>query len=210
MPAALPSRILFVADAAHAADLPGLAARAASAGIRFIEIRRSAAHPLGSAQRLREILAARGSAPGATLLVNDRVDLAVLAGESGADGAHVGQDDLPPAAARALLGTRLLGLSTHDEEQARRAAGMPVDYVAIGPVFASRTKSGHAEPLGLEGVRAARRACRLPLVAIGGIDASNAASVLDAGADCIAVASAIALGDVEAEARRLLVLAGEA
>lgn len=209
MTAALPSRILFIADASHAADLADLVRRAASAGVRFVEIRRKpGAEPAGSGALLEEIRAVRAAAPGVTLLVNDRVDLALMAG---ADGAHVGQDDLPATAARRLLGTaRMLGISTHDEEQVRAAQSLPVDYVAIGPVFLSSTKSGHAEPLGLRRLAACRALCARPLVAIGGITAENVRDVLAAGADAVAVASAIASGDVETNARRLLALAGEA
>lgn len=205
--ASLPSRILFIADASHAAELAALVSRAAASGIRFVEIRQAGPHP-GSARRLADIRAVRAAAPAVTLLVNDRVDLAIL---SGADGAHVGQDDLPAADARRLLGDeRLLGLSTHDERQFSAAQDEPLDYVAFGPIFESATKQGHAEPLGLERLRAARRLARLPLVAIGGVDCDNAAAVLDAGADCLAIASAISRGDVESNCRRLLAIAGEA
>lgn len=202
----LPSRILFVACSSHANDLAGLVARAAAGGVRFAEIRRKDA--CSSLARLEEIRRALQSAPGVTLLVNDRVDLAVM---SGAAGAHVGQDDLPARAARALLGSdAMLGVSTHDERQLEAAQRLPVDYVALGPVFASATKSGHAEPLGLARLAACRRSSDKPLVAIGGVAASNLGDVLAAGADAVALASAIAVGDVESQARRLLELAGEA
>ncbi len=199
----LPSRLLFVADASHAADLASLVRGAVAGGVTFVEVRRSAspALDLPAGARLAEIRAVRAAAPGVTLLVNDRVDLALLAD---ADGAHVGQDDLPIGAARRLLGRRLLGLSTHDARQVEAAGDEDVDYVAIGPIFASRTKFGHAPPIGLAGLRACRRLCRKPLVAIGAVDAENVRAVLDAGADGIAVAGAIARGDAEQNARRLL------
>jgi thiamine-phosphate pyrophosphorylase len=202
---ALPSRILFVACATHAEDVAQLAASAALGGVTFVEIRRKP--PMGSAARLAEIRRALRAAPGTTILVNDRVDLAVLAG---AHGAHVGQDDLPAGDARRLLGPDAwLGVSTHDEAQLEAAQALPADYVALGPIFASATKSGHAEPLGLQRLAACRRASDKPLVAIGGITLDRVGAVLAAGADAVAIAGAIASGDVEANARRALREAGE-
>lgn len=201
---ALPSRLLFIADASHAPDSADLVRTAVSAGVRFVEVRR-ARRPDGapeSASRLEEIARALAAAGPATVIVNDRVDLALL---SGAAGVHVGQDDLPPEAARRLLGPRrLLGLSTRDERQVAAAQLQPLDYVAVGPVYESATKSGHAEPLGLERLAACCEASRLPVVAIGGVDGLNIAGVLDAGAAAACVAGAIARGDVAREASRLL------
>ena len=139
----------------------------------------------------------------ARLVVNDRADIARLAE---ADGVHVGQEDLPPAAVRTLVGAAaILGLSTHTMEQVDRAVLAPVTYVAIGPVFGTATKATGYEPIGLGMVReAARRAAArgLPLVAIGGITLENAGSVLDAGAASVAVISdLLATGDPEARAR---------
>ncbi len=142
----------------------------------------------------------------ARLVVNDRADIARLAE---ADGVHVGQEDLPPAAVRALVGdAAIVGLSTHTMEQVDRAVLAPVTYVAIGPVFGTATKATGYEPIGLGMVReAARRAAArgLPLVAIGGITLENAGSVLDAGAASVAVISdLLATGDPEARARALV------
>ena len=124
---------------------------------------------------------------GALLVVNDRPDLAVACD---ADGVHVGQDDLPVAAARAIVGPeRLVGLSTHSPEQIRAAAG--ADYLGVGPVFATPTKPGR-EPVGLELVREAARSAMVPWFAIGGIDLETVAQVLAAGATRIAVVRAIA------------------
>lgn len=197
----LPSRLLFVADAGQAPEgLSVLVSRAASAGIRFIELRRKDA--LGTARRLQELRDCLEAAPEATLIVNDRVDLALAAG---AAGAHVGQDDLHPVEARRLLGPdRLLGLSTHDEAQAQAGSDLPVDYLAFGPVFLSRTKSGHAEPQGLDALRRTCSGSTKPIVAIGGIDAGNAAAVLEAGAACIAIAAGLAYGELEANLAALL------
>jgi thiamine-phosphate pyrophosphorylase len=198
----IPSRLLFIADAEHAGPLglPDLVARAAAAGLDFMEIRRKGT--LGSRERLEELRACRRAAPSACLLVNDRVDLAVAAD---LDGAHVGQDDLPVLEARALLGEgRMLGLSTHDEAQLAAAAGLPLDYVAMGPIFLSTTKAGHAEAIGVERLSAAALSCDLPLVAIGGIGPAQAADVLRAGAGCLAVASALSSGDLVANRAAML------
>jgi thiamine-phosphate pyrophosphorylase len=142
----------------------------------------------------------------ARLIVNDRGDIARLAQ---ADGVHVGQEDLAPAAVRRLLGdAAIVGLSTHTSEQVDRAVLEPVSYVAIGPVFATATKATGYDKVGLEMVReAARRANArgLPLVAIGGITLETAASVLEAGAASVAViGDLVAGGDPEARARAYL------
>lgn len=200
----LPSRLLFIADAAHAASgVDELVGAARRAGVTFVEIRRPrGARPDGSAERLEEVRRCLAVASGATVLVNDRVDLALLAGASGA---HVGQDDMPAADARRLLGPeRWLGVSTHDEAQLAAAQHLPVDYVALGPVFASPTKSGHAPPLGLSRLAAARRLSTRPLVAIGGITLENVEAVMACGVDAVAVASAIGAGDVAVNATRWL------
>ncbi len=127
---------------------------------------------------------------GAKLIVNDRVDVALLIG---ADGVHLGQDDLPPAEARKLLGeTAIIGFSTHTVEQARAAKDMPVDYIAFGPIFETRTKVDHDPIVGLEMLRRVREEIgEIQLVAIGGIDLGNVRSVLKAGADSAAMISAL-------------------
>jgi thiamine-phosphate pyrophosphorylase len=128
---------------------------------------------------------------GARLVINDRADIALAVG---ADGVHLGQDDMPPSAARALLGVEaIVGFSTHSIEQAIEAARMSVTYVAIGPVFATASKENPDSTVGLEGVRCVREAVgrKLPLVAIGGITHENARAVLDAGASSVAVISAL-------------------
>jgi len=127
---------------------------------------------------------------GVQLIVNDRVDVALAVG---AHGVHLGQDDMPPEAARGLLGSdALIGYSTHNIEQAVAATKLPIDYLAIGPIFATTTKSDTAPVLGLEGLRTVRRAVgAFPLVAIGGITSANAADVIAAGADSVALISAL-------------------
>ena len=142
----------------------------------------------------------------ARVVINDRADIARL---SGADGVHVGQDDLSPVAVRALVGAAAtLGLSTHTAEQVDRAVLEPVSYVAIGPVFGTTTKTTGYERVGLAMVRDAAgraRAHGLPLVAIGGVTLDNASSVLDAGAASVAVISdLVATGDPEARVRAYL------
>lgn len=128
---------------------------------------------------------------GVKIIINDRVDLALALS---ADGVHLGQEDLPPEAARLLLGQdAIIGISTHNVNQARLAAEMTVDYVAIGPIFSTSTKQASSDsPIGLEGLRLVRKAVgNRPLVAIGGITAGNSGNVLDSGADGVAVISAL-------------------
>ena len=125
---------------------------------------------------------------GALFVVNDRPDIALLLGA----GVHLGQDDLPPAEARLLLGAdAVIGRSTHSLAQLEEAVREPVDYVALGPVFATATKGDAEAVVGLAMVRAARALTQLPLVAIGGIDRERAPQVVAAGADGLAVISAL-------------------
>ena len=127
---------------------------------------------------------------GVQLIINDRVDIALAIGASGV---HLGQDDLAPEAARKLLGPQpIIGYSTHNVDQAISAVKLPIDYIAIGPIFSTNTKSDTAPVLGLDGLRAVRQVIgEFPLVAIGGITLANAREVIDAGADSVAVISAL-------------------
>ena len=127
---------------------------------------------------------------GVKIVINDRVDIALALK---ADGVHLGQEDLPPAAARLLLGDdAIIGFSTHSVRQARIAAQMPVNYIAIGPIFTTTTKLSANPPLGLEGLARVREAIgAIPLVAIGGINSNNRPAVIQAGADVVAVISDI-------------------
>lgn len=124
------------------------------------------------------------------IIINDRADIALALK---ADGVHLGQDDLPPAKAREILGEKaIIGFSTHSIEQAIEAAQLPIDYVAAGPVFATATKENPDEIVGIEGVRRVREAIGdFPLVAIGGITARNFREVFQAGADSVAVIKSI-------------------
>jgi thiamine-phosphate pyrophosphorylase len=131
--------------------------------------------------------ATRVGHPPMRLIMNDRADLA-LAAEF--DGVHVGQEDLLPESVRGIIGPeRWLGVSTHNPEQLAEADKTSADYLAIGPVFATSSKEKPDPVVGLEGVRRARQLTRKPLVAIGGITRANAASVIEAGADSVAVIS---------------------
>ena len=122
------------------------------------------------------------------LIINDRVDIALALK---ADGVHLGQEDLVPEVARRLLGPdAIVGISTHSIEQARIASEMPVDYVAIGPIFSTATKESSNATLGFEGIRSVKNVIGdFPLVAIGGITALSQEQVLSSGADCVALIS---------------------
>lgn len=148
-------------------------------------------------------IAALARAAGAIFIVNDRADIAALAG---ADGVHVGQDDLPPQSVRRVVGgTAIVGLSTHTREHVDRALDEPISYLAIGPVFGTTTKATGYPAVGLEFVRevAARSSERgVPLVAIGGVTLDRAASILQQGAASVAVISdLLSTGDPEARVR---------
>jgi thiamine-phosphate diphosphorylase len=143
---------------------------------------------------------------GVRLIINDRVDIALALG---ADGVHLGQDDLSPLAARRLLGQEaVIGFSTHNLEQARAASLLPVDYIAIGPIFATSSKENPDPLVGLDGLRRVREAVgALPLVAIGGINLENARACLAAGADAVAVIGALLAepSEIAERTRRMLV-----
>ena len=137
------------------------------------------------AERIKRLLAPYG----VPLIINDRVDVALAVG---ADGVHVGQDDMPYPLARKLLGKRaIIGLSVETEEQVREAEAYDVDYLGVSPIFPTPTKTDTLGAWGLEGLARVRRLSRHRLVAIGALNATNAESVIRAGADCIAVVSAI-------------------
>ncbi|HEY0080943.1 MAG TPA: thiamine phosphate synthase [Pyrinomonadaceae bacterium] len=138
---------------------------------------------------------------GVRVVVNDRADIALALQ---ADGVHLGQDDLDPSAARRLLGERaVIGFSTHNLEQARAARRLPVDYIALGPLFQTVSKENPEPTVGLETLRRVRAEIGdLPLVAIGGIDRQNARAVLEAGADSLALISALLAGEPSEIARR--------
>lgn len=141
---------------------------------------------------------------GVPLTVNDRVDVALAVD---ADGVHVGQDDMPVALARRLIGNKLLGVSVHSLSEALQAVRDGADYLGVGPIFATTTKPDAGPPIGLDGLRAIRQHVSIPIVAIGGINQANAADLVRAGVDGIAVVSAVvAADDVTAAARQLRAL----
>lgn len=141
------------------------------------------------AQALKSLLAPRGI----PLVINDRIDIALACG---ADGVHVGQSDMPVDLVRRLLPPQVfIGLSVEKEQDITQAAGLPVDYLGVSPVFATPTKTDTLSPWGLEGLARARGMTDLPLVAIGGIHTANAADVIQAGADGLAIVSAVCAAD---------------
>ena len=172
------------------ADIPieDFARELREAGIRFLQYRDKESQDdevLRHAASIREIFPASDS----TVILNDRIQLLAACAF---DGVHVGQEDRPADQARAIIGPgKLLGLSTHNAAQLAAAASMPVDYVAIGPVFGTQSKANPDPVVGLAGVREARRLTSKPLVAIGGITIENCRGVFDAGADSIALISAL-------------------
>ncbi len=167
------------------AALRACALELSGSGVTLMQYRAKNTSPrdsLAHARELRRILP-----PEVRLVMNDRADLCVAAGF---DGVHVGQDDLSPLGARTVVGEgRIVGVSTHNVDQVRLADAAPVDYIAIGPVFTTSTKVKPDPVVGLEGVRTARALTSKPIVAIGGITRANCRSVIDAGADSVAVIS---------------------
>lgn len=177
-------------------------------GATFVQLREKHLRPIDF---LREAEAASKVADNnrVTLIINDRVDIAMALG---ARGVHLGQDDMPVEAARRLVrDDALIGFSTHTQQQMEAAVRLPIDYVAFGPVFTTTTKQDHDPTVGLEQLRMVRSiAAEFPLVAIGGITAANVQGVLMAGADSIAVISSV-VGErskIEQNMRRMLELAG--
>lgn len=164
----------------------------ADAGATFVQLREKNLPALDFYNEAKAALAVAAQ-KSVTLIINDRVDVALALG---ARGVHLGQDDLPPEAARELLGdAAVIGYSTHSVAQASAAANLPVDYIAIGPIFQTGSKNNPDPVVGLDGLRAVRYAIGdIPLVAIGGITETNAVAVIDAGADSIALISALLSG----------------
>ena len=191
------------ADALARAGVPlAMAAYALrDAGVRWLQYRDKRASDAEVVERMRE-LRAIFPAGEAMLLLNDRVHLCEAVG---ADGVHVGQEDMAAKQARKVLGPeRLLGVSTHNVKQLRAALKTgAADYLAIGPVFATGSKENPDPVVGLEGVKAARALTRLPLVAIGGITSENGREVIEAGADSVAVISGLLPEDGKRMAERV-------
>jgi thiamine-phosphate pyrophosphorylase len=168
--------------------LRSLMAELLASGVTLLQYRNKSGD---EAEVLADALVLREAAPvgRCVLILNDYPALVV---DAGFDGVHVGQTDMSPEETRALIGDkRMLGVSTHDAEQLAAAELSSADYVAIGPVFATATKENPSPVVGLEGVRRARAMTTKALVAIGGITLENCRAVLEAGADSVAVISAI-------------------
>ena len=166
------------------------------AGVRLVQYRDKGGSPQQILCAAAEISHVFAGVDDAVLVMNDRADLALLAGW----GVHVGHTDMSPANARKLLGAAAMGVSTHNEAQVLAADAGAADYVAIGPVFSTASKSDTEPVVGLEGVRRARSLTSKPLVAIGGITRENARSVIEAGADSVAVIGALlAVGEPSAK-----------
>lgn len=194
------------ADALAPTPVPAAVAAMAGEGVRWIQIRGK--HLSGSEwYRVVEASCRAIEGSGAALWVDDRADLAALFPVTGL---HVGQADLPPGAARRVVGPGVrIGLSTHTEEQVTEADEDPdVDVIAVGPVFPTTGKDRPDPVVGLSFVRQARARTGKTLAAIGGIDAGNVARVLAAGADFAVVLGAVCRGDVRADCRRLLAAVG--
>ncbi len=196
-------RLYLVADRGYAAGrrLRPIVEAAVRTGVTLVQIRDKgddARSFLAEALELREALAGSG----VPLLVNDRIDIARAVG---ADGVHLGQSDLPPHIAREQLGPdAIIGLSIENRGQVGDGKFEDVDYLGVGPVFATGTKSDAAPPIGLDGLAAIRAATTLPMVGIGGVNAANAASVRATRVEGICVVSAILGAADPVEATRAL------
>jgi thiamine-phosphate pyrophosphorylase len=181
-------RLYPILDASSFADRKSLCDAAEEfvvAGCPLLQYRNKSGNARQVVDDGRELRARLGA--GVKLIMNDRADLCLAAGF---DGLHVGQDDLSPEAVRIIIGpSRWLGVSTHNPEQLVEGDQTSADYLAIGPVFGTTSKANPDPVVGLDGVRRARELTRKPLVAIGGITRANARSVIEAGADSLAVIS---------------------
>lgn len=167
------------------------------AGITFIQYRekgKTRQQIYQEAVRLRELTGMFN----ATFIVNDHADIALAVD---ADGVHLGQDDLPLQEARKIMGRRIVGISTHSLEQAQSAEAGGADYIGFGPIFHTITKDA-GEPKGVDILKAIKKNVNIPVVAIGGIGIDTAAAVMHAGADAVAVATAICKGDITQNAKQ--------
>ena len=163
-------------------------------GATFIQLREKYAAPQDFYEAAKLALK-YARTHGVKIIINDRLDIALALG---ADGVHLGQDDLPPEKVRQILGKKaIIGFSTHNLEQAIRAAELPIDYLAIGPVYATKTKENPDQTVGLEGIEIVRKAVGdFPIVAIGGISYQNLQSIFDSGANAAAIISDL-IGDAD-------------
>ncbi|MGB9894214.1 MAG: thiamine phosphate synthase, partial [Candidatus Saccharicenans sp.] len=181
-------------------SLPDLVKKAIAGGVTLVQLREKECSSREFYDLALEVK--KAMPPEIPLIINDRLDIALAVG---AEGIHLGQSDLPVEAARRFLGPgAIIGLSVENLEQLRQAQNLPVDYLAISPVFSTPTKTDTGPAWGLEGLAKARKLTSLPLVAIGGLNEDNVSQVIKAGADGLAVVSAIcAAEDPEQAARQL-------
>jgi thiamine-phosphate pyrophosphorylase len=181
-------RLYAILDVAFLPDQEAVLSAAqalAAGGVTLLQYRNKSGNARQMLEHAHELKRRLGDS--VQLIMNDRADLCLAAGF---DGVHVGQDDLSPESVRRIIGpNRTLGISTHNLDQVKEADRTSADYIAIGPVFATSSKSNPDPVIGLEGVRRAREQTRKPLVVIGGIVRGNCRSVIDAGADAVAVIS---------------------
>lgn len=169
------------------------------AGVKWVQYReknKSRKALYKEALRIREMTAGYG----VRLIINDHADIAVAVG---ADGVHLGQEDLPVKEARKIACKMLIGISTHSLQEAVAAEQAGADYIGFGPIFNTLTKDAGA-PVGLEALREIKRSVKIPVVAIGGISPANLASVLETGVEAVAAASAIIKGDVYENAKNFI------
>ncbi|HUO78020.1 MAG TPA: thiamine phosphate synthase [Thermodesulfovibrionales bacterium] len=177
-------------------EMTRIALEAGAGWIQYREKEKTRREIYGEAIRLRELTTEYGAA----LVVNDHTDIARAVG---ADGVHLGQDDLPLKEARRIMGDRIVGISTHSLPEAMDAERNGADYIGFGPVFVTTTKDA-GEPRGLEMLGRIRKAVKIPVVAIGGISEESLPLVLNAGADAVAVASAVLRGDISENVRSFM------
>jgi len=181
-------RLYAILDTSSFQDIEALFSTAEellAGGVTLLQYRNKTGNARQMLEQARELKRRLGGS--VKLIMNDRTDLCVAAGF---DGVHVGQEDLSPEGARKVIGDRLwLGVSTHNPEQVKKADKTSADYIAIGPVFSTASKINPDPVVGIEGVRKARALTKKWLVAIGGINRANCRSVIEAGADSVAVIS---------------------
>ena len=185
LPRVYPLTDVWMSGLSHAEQVE----RFSAGGATLVQLREKQLPPREFYEQAKAAMEA-ATRSGVRLIINDRVDIALAVK---AHGVHLGQDDMPPGAARKLLGDQvIIGYSTHNIDQATNALTLPIDYIAIGPIFGTSTKTDTSPILGLEGLRAVRKVVgAVPLVAIGGISQANARDVIEAGADSVALISAL-------------------
>jgi thiamine-phosphate pyrophosphorylase len=188
----------FITDEQYsAAGIISDVEKAVSAGVKIIQYRNKKAETrrmYTEALVIKDLCAGTGS----RLIINDRIDIALAVD---ADGVHIGQDDMPYGEARRLLGNdKIIGVTVHNVSETREAVGWGADYLGVSPIFATGTKADAGAPCGTGILAEIRQACKIPLVAIGGIDLDNVDAVIDAGADMVcAISSVITKHDVAGE-----------